>query len=194
MKAKLACLVVTLSLMACTQVQWTGKKMMGPVKRRHASEESAVRAINEYFNAARDMIGISHAGNHEPCLGEYWQHDRVMGSDNVCALVLKRYDDAVFNLAGYGQAPSGQYPWLGEIFEYVQRTETLKSQDEKMAGIDRYVVEQFSDLLSRHDSMVITHMAKDYFVIRGTCCRDVTVFDDWYKARFQRKVSSPHNS
>ena len=179
-------LIATMSLMACTHVQWTGKRMMGPAKRRHASEESAVRALDAYFNAAKDMIGISHAGIHDDCLDEYWQNNERMESDKVCSLVLNRYDEAANNLAGYGQAPSGKYPWLGEIFEYVLRTETLKSKDEKMASIDRYVIENFEELLRKHRSPVISHVAKDYFDIRGTCCRDVTVFDDWYRAHFQR--------
>lgn len=188
-KSKLACLVVALSFIACSQIQWTGKKMMGPAKRRNSSEESAVRAIDSYFDAARDVIGITYAGNHGQCLEQHRQSERAETSDKVCSLVLSRYDEALFNLAGYGQAPSGEYPWLGEIFEYVLRTETLNPKDEKMAGIDRYVIEKFDGLLSEYGSSVISPLAADFFAIRGMCCREVTLFDDWYRARFQTKAS-----
>ena len=36
---------------------------------------------------------------------------------------------------------------------------------------------------------VIPHVAADYFVMRGTCCRDVTIYDDWYKTRFKQQIS-----
>ena len=113
----------------------------------------------------------------------------MMSKDDVCSFLLKRFDQAANDLAGYGQAPSGKYPWLGEVFEYVLRTETIKSKQEKMASIDQYTIKKFEDLMSGQNSDIIPQIAKDYYVIRGTCCREVTVFDDWYKSHFRQIAS-----
>lgn len=189
-------LIAAMSLAACSHVQWSGKYMTGPAKRRLASEERAVQALNAYFDAAKDVIGLSRTGTHGDCLDAYWEggsltpeRKRRMNADKVCSLVLKRYDAAASDLTGYGQAPSGEFPWLGELFEYVVRTETIKSKEEKMAEFDRYVIKNFEQLLAGQDSPVIPYVAKDYYAIRGTCCREVTVFDDWYQKRFERLSS-----
>jgi len=185
--------LATLSLVACSHVPWTGKYVAGPAKRRHASEERAVKAIDAYFDAAKDMVALSQVKIHDDCLNAYWMdgpltadRKRAIGSDKVCSLVIDRFDHAASDLAGYGQAPSGKYPWLGEVFEYVLRTETIKTKDEKIAGLDQYVIKKFQNLMSGPDSPVIPQVAREYYVIRGTCCREVTVFDDWYKSRFER--------
>lgn len=197
MRARHVIFIITaLSVTACSHVPWTGKYMAGPMKRGHASEERAVQAIDEYFIAAKDLIGLSQTGIHDDCLNAYWEEGPMtslrrkrMSSDKVCSILLDRYDKAAVDLAGYGQAPSGKYPWLGEVFEYVVRAETAKSKEEKMSDIDRLVVGKFSDLLLEHDSPLIARFAEDYYVIRGTCCRDVTVYDDWYKSRFKTKAA-----
>jgi hypothetical protein len=183
-----------MSLAGCAHVPWTPKYVAAPVKRHHASEERAVQALDEYFNAAKDLVGLSQARIHDRCLDAYWDKTaqnggRPAGPDEVCSFVLKRFDAAAQNIAGYGQSPSGKYPWLGEVFEYVLRTQTLRTKEEKMASLDSYAIKKFEDLMSGPTSPVIARVAKDFYVIRGTCCREVTVFDDWYKARFDRLAS-----
>lgn len=198
MRATRAVLLLTAAtaLAACTHVPWAGKYVSGPAKRRHASEQRAVQAIDEFFKASIDLVGLAAVSIHDDCLAAYWQEGpmtperkRRISADKVCALVVKRFDEAAYDLSGYGQAPSGKYPWLGEVFEYVVRAETASSKEEKMATLDRYVVRKFEELMENHDSPVIRHVANDYYVIRGTCCRDVTIFDDWYKSRFERITS-----
>jgi hypothetical protein len=186
-------LAAAVTLVACSHVPWTGKYMSGPAKRRHASEERAVQAIDEFFDASSDLIGLAAVDIHDDCLAAYWEdgamtpeRKRRIGDDRICSLALERFDEAAYGLSGYGQAPSGKYPWLGEVFEYVVRAETAKTKEEKMANLDRYVVRRFEELIGKHDSPVIRHVANDYYVIRGTCCRDVTIFDEWYKSRFER--------
>ncbi len=186
-----------LAVTACSHVPWTGRYMSGPIKRSQASEERAVHALDAFFDATSDLIGLAAAGTHDDCLSAYWaegpmtpQRQQQIDDDKVCAFVVDRFDKAAFDIAGYGQAPSGKYPWLGEVFEYVVRTDTVVSKEEKMARIDRYVIDRFEALLAQHDSFVIRQVAADYYYIRGTCCRDVTVFDDWYKARFARVSSN----
>ncbi len=194
MKTRLFALSLTLLWLAgCAQVPWTGRYVAGPAKRRHASEEHAVQAIDAYFDAARDLIALSQVRIHDECLNAYWQdgpltseRKRTINADKVCALVVDRFDHAAVDIAGYGQAPSGKYPWLGEVFEYVLRTQTVKTKDEKIASLDKYVIKKFQTLMSGPDSPVIPHVAREYYIIRGTCCREVTVFDDWYKSRFER--------
>lgn len=186
-------LAAAAAVAACSHVPWTGKYVSGPAKRRHASEERAVRAIDEFFKASTDLIGLAAVKIHDDCLAAYWddgpltpERKRRIGADKVCSFLVNRFDEAAYDLSGYGQAPSGNYPWLGEVFEYVVRAETAETKEEKMENLDRYVVRKFEELIEEHESPVIRHVASDYYVIRGTCCRDVTVFDDWYKSRFER--------
>jgi len=194
MRTRAFALSLTLLWLAgCAHVPWTSRYVTGPAKRHHASEERAVQAIDAYFDAARDLIALSQVKIHDDCLNAYWQdgaltpdRKRAINEDKVCSLVIDRFDHAAVNIAGYGQAPSGKYPWLGEVFEYVLRTQTVKTKDEKMASLDQYVIGKFKNLMSGPDSPVIPHVAREYYVIRGTCCREVTVFDDWYKSRFER--------
>jgi hypothetical protein len=189
--------ISAMSSVACSQVAWSGKYVAGPAMRRHASEERAKQAIDAYFDAARDLIGLSQVRIHDDCIDAYWRKGpmtaarrRRITSDKVCSLVLDRFDECGKNLAGYGKSPSGKYPWLGEVFEYVVRTESVQSKEEKMASLDRYTIKGFEELLSQHASPVIPNVAADYFVMRGTCCRDVTIFDDWYKTRFKQQISA----
>ncbi|HET9480767.1 MAG TPA: hypothetical protein VFP98_03350 [Candidatus Polarisedimenticolia bacterium] len=185
--------VAAAALAGCSHVQWAGKNMAGPAKRRNASEETAVRALDRFFQAATDMIALSETGIHDACLNAFWEkgaldmkRKRTIGKDRVCALVVDRYDDATGDLAGYGESPSGEYPWLGDVFEYVVRAETVRTKNEKMASIDRYTINKFEVLVASRNSPIVANIVRDYFIIRGTCCRDVTEFDDWYKRRFKQ--------
>jgi len=189
-------LAILMLLAACSHASWTGRYMSGPMKRRLASEQRAMQALDAFFEASTDLVGLSAVDIHDDCLLAYWedgpmtpQRRRRIDDDRVCSYVLKQFDKAAFDIAGYGKSPSGKYPWLGEVFEYVVRTETPETQDEKMARLDRYSIMKFEELMGRQKSPVISRVAEDYYFIRGTCCRDVTIFDDWYKARFQRRSS-----
>ncbi len=195
MKPKIATvsLAALVTLAACSHIPWTAKYMSGPAKRGHASEERAIEALDAFFKASTDLVGLAAVDIHDDCLDAYWMEGpmttprkKVIDADKACSYMVERFDKAAYNLAGYGQAPSGKYPWLGEVFEYVVRAETVKTKDEKMASIDRYVIRKFEELIKKHQSPVIRHVADDYYVIRGTCCRDVTVYDNWYKSRFDR--------